>query len=316
MDAVLETPEDGEDELIADLEQFATFDKKVGWALAYLVARRVEPEKGTGVSVEQQSKRCARTTFRRISAREFARRAGTSHKRVMAYLRAWQRAVDDGIVPPAGTLDRSAAVDLPDERSTPFFGEGGYYRGHEAYEMSEERLDRIEREAQLIGIKPHSTAYVAAHPKAVMAAILADENTYKAAQEGFAEYERRQQESDRADRAANTQAKAAQLRSEDDQDLADNNLGQAVPGADNSPGQETAILVLQELTAAKLGAARALALLKKHSIVFSEERSAAIIDACDGTCAALELVRGLTVSNTTALSDVALQAFLEESEKL
>ncbi|MGP3964968.1 hypothetical protein ACTWPT_54350 [Nonomuraea sp. 3N208] len=76
--------DDGEDALGADIAQFTTLESKGPWLLAYLVARRVAPSDGDGVRLEHQSRCFGRNTFRRISAREFARRTGTSAKRVMA----------------------------------------------------------------------------------------------------------------------------------------------------------------------------------------------------------------------------------------
>ncbi len=306
--------EDSEESLVADLEQFATFDRKTAWALAYLVARRVEPQKGTGMSIEQQSKWCARTTYRRISAREFARRTGTSHKRVMAYLRAWDCAATDGVVPSAGALNCGSPVELPDERDIPFFGEGGYYRGHEAYSISDERLERIERAAQSVGVRPQASAYVASHPKAVTAAIIADENTYKVAKKAFEEYERRQQAADHADREAGKRVTAERIRNADETAQAGGGATQAAD-SDEAEG-ETAILVFQELSAARLSAMRALALLKKRPVTFTEERSTAIAELCDTARVALDFVRDLATSSHTGLSDAALKAFLEESEQL
>ncbi|MEV4575625.1 hypothetical protein AB0K16_20490 [Nonomuraea jabiensis] len=84
--------DDGEDALGADIAQFVAMTRTGPWLLAYLGARRVAPGEGNGVGFEQQSTKCFdRNTFRRISAREFARRAGTSAKRVMALLEAWNR---------------------------------------------------------------------------------------------------------------------------------------------------------------------------------------------------------------------------------
>lgn len=311
----VDATEDSEESLIADLEQFATFDRKTAWALAYLVARRVDPQKGTGMSIEQQSKWCARTTYRRISAREFARRTGTSHKRVMAYLRAWDRAATDGVVPSADTLNCGSPVELPDERDIPFFGEGGYYRGHEAYSISDERLERIEKAAQSVGVRPQASAYVASHPKAVTAAIIADENTYKVAKKAFEEYERRQQAADHADREAGKQVTAERIRNADETPQAGGGATQAAADSDEAEG-ETEILVFRELSAARLGAMRALALLKKRPVTFTEQRSTAIAELCDTARVALDFVRDLATSSHTGLSDAALKAFMEESEQL
>ncbi len=97
-------------------------DLRDGWRMALLVARNVEPEPGPG----------QRGAGRRISAREFARRAGTSHKRVMAYLRAWECAAEDGLVPHAGQLATGVDVRLPDGSQIPFFGPDGYYRCYDS----------------------------------------------------------------------------------------------------------------------------------------------------------------------------------------
>lgn len=307
--------EEAEAALVADLDQFSTFDRKGGWALAYLVARRVEPDKGTGVTIEQQSKWCEGSAWRRISAREFARRTGTSHKRVMAYLHGWNRAAADNVVPLASALDHDATVHLPDEDEIPFFGTGGYYHGHEAYHISEQRLERIEKEAELAGVTPNTIAYVTTHPKAVTAAILADEKLFKAAEKAFAEHERRQQEADRADREASERLLAEQLLDDCEEAVIVQATPDTAADSSKSPLQEGEIEVLQELTAAHLGVMRTLALLKKHAIVLTPEHSAAIADLCNITRAALDTVHDLATSNNADLSDAALQAFLEESEK-
>ena len=309
----LDVIEDSEQGFSEDLEQFASLDRNVGWKQAYLVARRVEPDKGTGMTLEQQSKWCARTAYQRISAREFARRTRTSHKRVMAYLRAWERAAVDGVVPASRTLDRETAVQLPDAEATPFFGEGGYYRGHEAYQISDARLEAIERESETLGIRPQSCAFVATHPKAVTAAIIADERTYKAAKKAFEEHERRQQQADRTDREANRQAVEELIRSEDEPEQD----GDAMEYGDQSEAsieEQSAVRVLQEIGAARMSVLHALALLRKHPAALTAQQAAAIIDLCETTRTALEDVRDLGGTSHPDLSDAALKAFLEESE--
>jgi hypothetical protein len=308
--------EDGDEHLDADLAQFALFDRKRGWALAYLVARRVEPGEGSGVGFEQHSEKwCTRTTFRRISAREFARRTGTTHKRIMAYLRGWERAADDGVVPHLWQLAPDCGVELPDEADVPFFGEGGYYRAQEASHLSVERVAAIEREAQAAGIRPGATAYVVAHPRAVTAAILADPGVYQAAKKSLEEYERRQEQADQADRESNRKVVAQQVDGPDE-DLDADVLDAVRDASAPSDDRDVAMLVFQEMTAARLGTIRALALLKQHSIEFTEERSEAIMTLCDSTRAALDFVRDLATSHHTGLSDAALQTFLEESGRL
>ncbi|MBR7828146.1 hypothetical protein KDK95_17650 [Actinospica sp. MGRD01-02] len=306
----LDVIEDSEQDLDEDVTLFTSLDRNVGWRQAYLVARRVEPVDDSVVGLGQPR---ARTAYRRISVHEFARRARTSDKRVRAYLRAWERAAADGIVPASASLDRETAVQLPDAAATPFYGEEGYYRGHEAYNMSEARLEAIERESESLGIRPQSCAFVAAHPKAVTAAIIADERTYKAAKKAFEEYERRQQQSDRTDREANRVALEEHLRSENqpEQDGAATGHGGR---EDESLEGQCSSRVLQDLGAARMSVLNALALLRKHPGALAPQQVAAITDFCETTRSALEDVRDLVATNHPDLSDAALKAFLEESE--
>ena len=168
--------DDGEEALGADIAQFTTIERKGPWLLAYLVARRVLPGEGDGVTFEHQSTRCFdRNTFRRISAREFARRTGTSAKRVMALWDTWNRLAAEGVVPHATALHPGAEVELPDSEQYPFYGKNGYYRSWEARNMSAERREAVEREAAKSGTRPSAITYVLTHPAAVKTALLADE---------------------------------------------------------------------------------------------------------------------------------------------
>jgi hypothetical protein len=151
------TADDGEDRLNADIEEFAAHDRKGGWARALLTARRVQPDENNGVGFGQEStKRFGRNTFRRISAREFARRSRSTAKRIMAFHEAWKRAAADGIVPSFHELAPGIHVNLPDEEEVPFFGEHGYYRSYEARMNAGERRQAIEQEAERAGLKPGS----------------------------------------------------------------------------------------------------------------------------------------------------------------
>lgn len=199
--------DDGEDRLNADIEEFAAHDRKGGWARALLIARRVEPDENNGVGFGQEStKRFGRNTFRRISAREFARRSGSTAKRIMAFHEAWKRATADGIVPAFHKLTPGLEVELPDEEETPFFGEHGYYRSYEARMNSGERRKSIEQEAERAGISPTTAVHVAQQPKALKTAILADETARTTAEEALAEFKRRQARADTEDHAAARQA--------------------------------------------------------------------------------------------------------------
>ncbi|MFI6928375.1 hypothetical protein ACIBIZ_51205 [Nonomuraea spiralis] len=85
---------------------------------------------------EHQSRCFDRNTFRRVSAREFARLAGTSAKRVLALWQAWNRLAAEGVVPPAMALQPGTDVELPDAKQYPFYGENGYYRSLDGRSIS------------------------------------------------------------------------------------------------------------------------------------------------------------------------------------
>ncbi|MFD5523430.1 hypothetical protein [Streptomyces virginiae] len=322
-----EVADDGEDRLSADIEEFATHDRKGGWARALLIARRVQPDENNGVGIGQEStKWFGRTTFRRISAREFARRSHTTHKRVMAFHEAWKRAATDDIVPPVHALEPGIHVDLPDEDEVPFFGEQGYYRSYEARMNNGERRQAIEQEAERAGIKPGSPVYVAQQPKALKTAILADPAARAAAKEAIEEFERRQTAADAEDRAAARQSADARGRQLDqaepapahqtaDREAAE--IARAVRAASQGNGDpNVALQVFTEMTQVRLGTLRALSLLQRHQISFTDERGQAISELCSATEAAVTFIRDLAASSSTTLNDAALRAFLDESEKL
>ncbi|WP_329431151.1 hypothetical protein OG339_47280 (plasmid) [Streptosporangium sp. NBC_01495] len=60
---------------------------------------------------EDRESRFDRNGFRRLSASEFARRTGTSAKRVMAFWRAWNRLAADGVVPPAADHQQPSKIE-------------------------------------------------------------------------------------------------------------------------------------------------------------------------------------------------------------
>ena len=314
--------DDGEEQIAADVEEFAIHDRKGGWARALLVARRVQPDEGNGVHLP----RCFdRNTFRRISAREFARRSGTTAKRIMAFYQAWQRAADDGLLPAAADLTPGVHVELPDEDEVPFFGENGYYRSYESRQVSDERRNALVEEAERAGIKPTGALAVATNPKALWTAVLADDTSRNAAVEAIAEFERRQTEADRTDReaarAVTAEREAAQSRDDGQgsgpvsQAEADE-IAQAVRGTSRTmPEKDVALEVFSEMTAVRLATLRALTLLQQQSIAFTGERGRAIAELCDASRAAISFIRDLASSPYTALNDDALQAFLDESEK-
>ncbi|MFE9765065.1 hypothetical protein ACFYPC_11110 [Streptomyces sp. NPDC005808] len=305
--------DDGEDRLNADIEEFATHDRKGGWARALLIARRVEPDENRGVGFEQASTKCfGRNIFRRISAREFARRSGSSAKRIMAFHEAWKRAAADGRVPSIDELEPGLHVDLPDEEEVPFFGEHGYYRSYEARMNNGERRQAIEEEAERAGVKPGSPVYVAQQPKALKTAILADATTRDAAREALAEFERREATGQAAEEGEGEDVSPG--RRAQDEEAAE--VERAVRTTLREPSEpDVALQVFTEMTEVRLATLRALSLLQRHQVQFTGERSRAITDLCTASEVAIAFIRDLAAGPYTALNDEALQAFLDESEK-
>ena len=110
-----------------------------GWLMALLVARNVEPHASAGIGPRQRGA----SEIRRVRAREFARRAGTSHKRILVFLGACSRAAEDGPVP-FSDLAPGAQVALPGESDVPFFGADGYCRTYDG--LRTERAKRSDRQ--------------------------------------------------------------------------------------------------------------------------------------------------------------------------
>jgi len=321
--------EEGEEGVEADVQEFARHDRSGGWAQALLVARRVEPGEGHGLSFEQLAKRHGRDVYRRISAKEFARRAGTSANRILAFHNAWERAAADGLVLPSVDLALGVQVDLPDEEETPFFGKDGYYRGYQARMSAGERRQALEDEAVNRGLTPHGAVYAAQHPGAVKAAILADPSLRAAALEAIAEHNQRerhvQDQEDRADAQAAERQREAELAGDADQWSEPGGEGgamtveqaeAAVRAASKPATVDAALQVFNELAQVRLGTLRALTLLQHSHVQFTDDRSQAISELCDASKAAIDFIRDLSVSRFTALDDEALRAFLDESEKL
>ena len=325
--------EETDEFLDADVEEFARHNRGGGWALAHLVVRRVEYDADHGRSFEQQAKRSVRNVFRQISAREFARRAKTDVKRVLAYYTAWERAASDGLVPPVAKVAAGEYVQVPDEAVTAFYGEQGYYRGYEARMSKGERRDALEAEAELAGVTPRGPVYVAEHPTSVRAAVIADPVVCAAALEGLAEIRRREsQDQDELDRTAAREATEARARELDglsdswspggdddargDDGLSAEQAAAAVRSASRSSEVDAALQVFNELAQVRMGTLRILSLLQQNPVHFTGDRGEAITKLCEASKAAIDFIRDLAASPLGVLDDESLRAFLEESERL
>ncbi|WP_218040956.1 hypothetical protein [Acrocarpospora macrocephala] len=309
------TIDDGEDALGADIAEFVKLESKGPWVLAHLVARRVTPGEGDGVGFEQESTKCfGRNTFRRISAREFARRAGTSAKRVLAFLDAWNRLAEEGVVDHAADLHPDKEVELPDTSKYPFYGKNGYYRSWEATNLSPKRREAVEEEAEKSGTRPPAVAYILSHPKAVKTALLADETTRTAARQALEEFDARQAAADAEDRAAAAQVASERQREYDDVIRAERDAYAAQAREAGEGSQDDASMdVFNAMAEIRMAASRALALLSKQQINFTTDRAEAIAELCDGAEAAIAAVRDMATG--AALDDAALAAFMDENGK-
>lgn len=320
--------EDTDDGLDADIAEFARHNRGGGWALALLVARRVEPGTGNGLSFEQQANLFGRKGCRQISAIEFARRSKTSAKRVLALHEAWIRGAEAGKVAALERVVAGEHVELPDEAEVPFYGKDGFYKSYEARMPKGDRRDALEAEAERAGVSPGGPVYVAQHPKAVKAAVIADHTTRSAAIEGIVELRRRTtEEEDQHDRHSAQQVADQHARELDgradswspqgDGEVMDPSAAVAAVRAAAEPGgADAALQVFNELAQVRLGTLRVLSLLQRHPIQFTGERAKTITELCESSTAAIEFIRDLAASPVAVLDDDALQAFIEESEKL
>ncbi|MBP5877381.1 hypothetical protein PV382_06355 [Streptomyces scabiei] len=323
--------DDGEDSLNADIQEFAAHERKGGWARALLIARRVTPRTGQGRRTDRQPFSDPKKVHRRVSALEFSRRSGVSAQRVLAFHEAWERAAADGIVRPSAELAPDVEVKLPDEDAIAFFGDNGYYRSYGGH-LKKERRQAIENEAERAGVKPTSSIFIAGHPAALTAAVVADATSRSAAQKGLEEFNRRQEQAQGEDRAvAASQAAGERERHLDSQkipatvetppddcarDAETTEVVRAVRAVSKERADpDVALQVFTEMTEIRLGTLRALSLLQRHQVQFTDERSQAIAELCGASQAAMEFIRDLASGPYTALNDEALQAFLDESER-
>jgi hypothetical protein len=99
-----------------DAKEFGAHMRHGGWRRAMLVACCVQASEEAGAR-----------SVGKVSAQEFARRAGTSAARVLRDLEAWERAAADGHVPSAANLTPEQDVELPDDPDSELWEQ--YYGG-------------------------------------------------------------------------------------------------------------------------------------------------------------------------------------------
>jgi len=110
----------------ADAREFGHHMRQGGWRLGLLVARSVAPGKGHGGDRKSDQRFDRNVEIdTKVSASEFANLSGTSAKRVMAHLRAWNKAAKDGHVPHSSELE--PGQELPNLHADRIYAEWGDY---------------------------------------------------------------------------------------------------------------------------------------------------------------------------------------------
>ena len=154
-----------------DAAEFGVHVKAGGWRLGLLVARNVEKGQGGPRTVSTG-------TVSKVTAREFAEASGTSPARVLRYLKAWESAAKDNIVPAADRLRPGHSMNLDAERLPDW---SDYYAVAGLNGVSEERRKSYEAAADEAGTTAGNVARTANNPAAIRAAIKADPKVREAA---------------------------------------------------------------------------------------------------------------------------------------
>jgi hypothetical protein len=165
-----------------DAREYGDHVKHGGWRLGLLVARSVE--KGTAGRPPKEIV-TAVTISGKVTATDFAGRAGTSVPRVLRYLEAWERAAEAGYVPRSADMVPGQDVQLPDDEDGELWRQ--FYRSEAGLHVTEERKKALEKEAKAQGIGPSKVRDIASNPNAMKAAIAADPKIASAAMEALAE---------------------------------------------------------------------------------------------------------------------------------
>ncbi|WP_146778968.1 hypothetical protein [Actinomadura craniellae] len=194
------------DPITKDAQDFGTYARNGGWIFGLMVARSVRPNKRSGRSRSGKDATATETSDtysnEKVSAGEFALKAGCSRERVMRFYRAWARAADAQVVQPAEDLVPGQVVELPDPE--------GWAEYFTMYEQSTDRRENIAQQAEASGTSYTEALKVTKHPSAMRTAILADAKTAEAARAALAD--RMQDDSDLRKSMAMTMAKSPEFR--------------------------------------------------------------------------------------------------------
>ncbi|MFJ6384735.1 hypothetical protein ACIQI7_32595 [Kitasatospora sp. NPDC092039] len=148
-----------------DAFEIKSAERSGGWHFAFKIARSTARPKDRSLG--------------KVPLKDFAQKVGWSTDRVSRYLRAWEKASAEQVVPAAETLQPGAEIDLPDAALWPkFYSSSG---------LGEDRMAGISAEAEAAGISPTQAARAARSVAALRVAILADNRTAEAAREALME---------------------------------------------------------------------------------------------------------------------------------
>ncbi|MGM9381483.1 hypothetical protein [Streptomyces antibioticus] len=186
--------------VIKDAQVFGTYARQGGWMFGLLVARSVKREGALGFG--EEGRNVEQGIDIKLSAKQFALRAGTSAARVTRFYRAWERAAEAGVVPRASELHPGQAIELPDaELWAEYFT---------IYEKNTERRESIAQQADAAGTSYSQAMKVAENPSALRTAILGDTKTAEAARKAL--FDRSEEDDDLRLSLARSIASDAQMK--------------------------------------------------------------------------------------------------------
>ncbi|MFJ4791797.1 hypothetical protein [Kitasatospora purpeofusca] len=174
------------DPVTRDTRDFGGYAQQGAWIFGLMVARSVRkaggPRPGKTVSESNdQHERPSRAALgnQKVSATEFAERAGCGVDRVSRHLNAWERAAEAGLVPHAKDLNPGQDIELPAAETW-----GQFYL---FYETTSDRRESIAAVAEEIGTSYKKAVEITANRSAMRAAILGDPKTAEMARDALME---------------------------------------------------------------------------------------------------------------------------------
>ncbi|MDF5758376.1 hypothetical protein [Spongiactinospora sp. TRM90649] len=178
-------PDPEHDPITRDAQGFGAYAEYGCWLFALMVARSARNARGgslPGAPVSDpndQPERPSTPESGKVSFTAFAERAGCDVGRVSRYFKAWERAAQAGIVPPAAKLRPGQEVALPAPETW-----AAYFT---FYETSNDKRQQLAAEAEAIGTSYKKAVEITSNRPAMRAAILGDPQTAEAARDALLE---------------------------------------------------------------------------------------------------------------------------------